>query len=94
MAQVVLQQSRSSLMLCLWHCALLIREMTNRQRVRAAAYLPQITQFSPLVVPVLESWSTSTQKIGTLYHLWDYLNAVKISDRERKREDTLEIPHT
>ena len=82
-AQAVWQQSRSSLVLCLWHCALLIREMTNRQRVRAAAYLPQM--FSPLVVPVLETWSTSTQNIGTLYRLWDYLNAViQISDRERK----------
>ena len=82
-AQAVWQQSRSSLVQCLWHCALLIREMTNRQRVRAAAYLPQM--FSPLVVPVLETWSTSTQKIGTLYRLWDHLNAViQISDRERK----------
>ena len=68
-AQVVWQQSRSSPVLCLWHCALLIREMTNRQRVRAAAYLPQITQFSPLVVPVLETWSTSTQKTGTLHRI-------------------------
>ena len=73
-AQVVWQQSRSSLVQW-WHCALLIREMTNRQRVRAAAYLPQITQFSPLVVPVLETWSTSTQKIGTSLGLFECCNS-------------------